>query len=106
MFLSKGKHKVLTDEESDNDQDDIDGKIKAADTRATKTDEAKKSFLDIIAKITYGETTTTSTTQQPPIKSLSRTHRASNKRKNAQPSVNAATMQASKELETKKAKSD
>lgn len=94
MFLSKGKQKVLTDEESDNDQDDINAEIKAADTRATKTDEANKSFPDIIAKITSGETTTVSITQQPPIKSPSRTPRASNKRKKAQPSVYAATMQA------------
>ena len=55
VFPSKGKEKVLTDEESDNDQDDIDAEIEAIVTKATITAEEKKSLLDIIAERTSGE---------------------------------------------------
>ena len=67
-------------------------------------------MLDIIVETTSKETATatppTTTTQQPPIKSPNQTLMASNKRKRAQPSGDIVVMQASEELETKKAKSN
>ena len=87
IFPSKGKEKALIDEDSEEDQDDIDAKIEAAATRATRTAEANKSLLDIIAEITSKETTTATlpvtTTQDLPIKSPIQTHRASTKHKRA-----------------------
>ena len=110
VFPSKGMEKVLTDEESDDDQDNIYAEIEAVATRATQTVVEKKNLLDIIVKITFGETTIATppvtTTQKPHIKSPNQTPKVSNKRKEAQPSGDAAAMQASEEPETKRAKYD
>ena len=79
IFPSKGKEKVLIDEDSEEDQDAIDAKIEATAIRATRTAEAKKSLLDIIVEITSKEITTATlpatTTQDLPIKSPSQTQR-------------------------------
>lgn len=92
------------------DHDDIDAEIEVVTTKVTNTIEANKSLLDIITKMTYGETASVSlpitTAQQPPIKSPSRTSKVSSKYKGAQPSKDATTMQASEEPNTKKAKTD
>ena len=110
VFPSKDKEKFMIDEDSEEDQDDIDAEIKAVATRATKTTEAKKSLLYIIAEIIYEETATTTLpatiVQDFPIKSPSRTPWPSSKRKGAQPSRDAVVVQASEESEPKKAKSD
>lgn len=41
VFPSKGKDKVLTKEESDDNQDDIDAELKATATRVIKSAEEK-----------------------------------------------------------------
>lgn len=41
VFPSKGKDKVLTKEESDDNQDDIDPELEATATRVTKSAEEK-----------------------------------------------------------------
>lgn len=110
VFPSKDKEKVLTDEESNDDQDNIDAEIETATMRATTTVAEKKILLDIIAQITSGEpattTPTTTTTQKPPLKSPSQTPKVSSKCKRAQPSRDVAVMHASEELETKRTKFD
>ena len=52
MFPNKGKDKVLAEEESDDNQDDIDTELEATATRVIKSAEEKKSLLDVIAEIT------------------------------------------------------
>ena len=52
MFPSKGKDKVLIEEKSDDNQDDIDAELEATATRVIKSTRQKKSWLDIIAEVT------------------------------------------------------
>lgn len=106
MFPSKDKEKVLTDEESNDDRDNIDAEIETGTMRATTTAVEKKILLDIIAQITSGEPATITTTQKPPLKSPSQTPKVSSKCKKAQPSRDAAAMHVSEEPETKRAKFD
>lgn len=110
VFPIKDKEKVLTDEESNDDQDNIDAEIVTATTKATTIAAEKKILLDIIALITSGEPATptppTTTTQKPPLKSPSQTPKVSSKCKRAQPSRDATAMHASEGLETKRAKFD
>lgn len=92
------------------DQNDIEAKIKAAAAKARRFAEARKSLLDIIIEITFGEIVTITplitTAQKLLIKSPGRTPSVSNKRNGALPSRDATTMQASEEPETKNAKSN
>lgn len=110
VFPSKDKEKVLTNEESNDDGDNIDAEIETAIMRATTTAVEKKILMDIIAQITSREPATTAptttTTQKPPLKSPSQTPKVSSKCKRAQPSRDAAAIYASEEPETKRVKFD
>ena len=96
---SKGKEKILIEEEFEIEKEEvIDAALEEAISRATMTEESKRSLREIIASITTEQSTTTTPTpaavKKTPTKSPVSIPRASDKRKNAQPSKGAATVQA------------
>lgn len=55
VFFSIGKENVMSDDDSEEDQEDTVMKLEATVTRVTQTAVEKKSLPDIIAKITAKE---------------------------------------------------
>lgn len=83
IFSNKGKEQVLSDDNSEDDQEDLDVDIKAPDTQVTQTTAEKKNLLDIIAEITADEPAAAkhapAATQQTPTKSSAVTLKGSSK---------------------------
>ena len=50
VLSSKGKEKVLDEDDSEEDPEDIDAELETATTRVTRTTTEKKSLLDVIAE--------------------------------------------------------
>lgn len=78
FFLSnKGKEKVLGEDDSEEDPEDIDVKLDAVATKVTRIAAEKKSLLDITTEITITDSAATppalATLQQTPTKSPSTT---------------------------------
>lgn len=84
----------MSDDDSEEDQEDTDTKLEATVARVTQTAVEKKSLPDIIAEITAKEEATTAkstpaATQQTSTKSPGKTHKVSSKWKGAQTSRGA-----------------
>lgn len=75
FLSSKGKEKVLDEDDSEKDPKDIDAKLNAIALKVTCTAAEKKSLLDIIAEITTTDSVAAlpapATPQQMPTKSPS-----------------------------------
>lgn len=84
---SKGKEKVLHDEDSEKCSEDIDAELEATTDKVTHTPTARKNLLEIITEITTEVVATAKSTPtaplQPPAKSPSATIKTTSKRKGA-----------------------
>lgn len=106
VFSSKGKEKVISDDDSEEDQEDTDTKLEATVARVTQTAVEKKNLPDIIFEITAKEEAATAkstsfVTQQTSTKSPGKTHKVSSKRKGAQTSGGATVLEEPEHKRTK-----
>lgn len=68
VLYSKGKEKILKEDDSEKDPEDIDAELEVAATRVTQIVIKKKILLDIIAEITTEDSTTVKPTSAAPHK--------------------------------------
>lgn len=96
--LCTGKKKILEENESESEWGkDVDAAIEQAISRVIRTEEARNNLRDLIASITTKELAAAkpapTTTQQTLTKSPAIAPRVSSKRKGAQPSRGATTLE-------------